>query len=1335
MHLRVWSAPFAEDLDAPSRRGRAYRFSHTQIARRVLLAAGERLGLLTNGLELRLLISDPARMDSQIEIPIDPYWKRSRDVPDSYALLLALAAPSGVRALPEIVEKARLQQTKVTKELRRQAREAVERFVQEILDHPENRERLAAYPNRERLARALWHEGLITIYRLLFIFKLESSDDPARAFSFASTSLWRNSFSPTTALARQVKAVLEEGQESGRLLEDGLRTLFRLFTPGMSCTELRIEPLGGALFGEEATPVLVHLRWGERAAAHLLDRLLWTPRGRGMNARERVHYGTLDVEDLGRVYEALLELEPGITRETMCRLRRRKLEVVVPLDQGERYRPAAPTASEVNEPDLYKVAEELDEEADEVEEDQAPYGGRQSSVEWIEEIPPGCFYLRVGLGRKASGSYYTPHSFVRFLIRETLGPQVAECCPSDDPHPAALLKIKVLDPAMGSGHFLVEACRFLGANLYEACRSCDERILAAEKAAEQAKTKELRERAQAEAAEYSRRLLAIPDPDQTLIAYLPSHAPEGEESGLSQKRAEALCRRLAAVHCLYGVDKNPLAVELAKLSVWLESHAEGLPLTFLDHRFVVGDSLTGPFFEHLIKYPGTQEVMEDLFTEGLQERLSRTLNNALRNVDDLEAGVGISLSELEAKKAAKERLDRGLAPFRIIAAAWAGGVMHGREQCDDQAYADLVRHVAEKGDLPESLVDMPRLAAMIAKGLGVEEIPAERQDLLNAILSPVLVSAFPYELAFPEVFYPEGQLSDRRGFHAVVGNPPWERIEIDPIAFFGQIDFSVIEETNPRRRRDMITTLLENETWQAQWADVSQHTEQDMRLADALYHHQVVVVEGRSTLGRPDTYRLFVERFLALAGTEGMVSWVVPSSFHSNEGATGVRRLYRRQSRIAFCYSFENKKKLFEIDSRQKYCLFLAQKHPAHQQEFKAAFYLHDPEWLFSDNRGDRELAFTDEIIELTGGPHETYIEARTHKDLELLTAQYCAAKADWSDLLTNAGIVTAFGVELHRNPAFNKTFERPATASDLFIEARSRGWEWLPIHAGKTIFQYTDEGEYPCTNFVMTEDAVTTRHWKHSVPYYRFAFRMKAASTNERTMIAVILTPGFVNEQTLAAETNPSARPNLQPLFVMALANSCCFDWQVRQRVTTSLSNYLLAPIPVPDLAPCQVFFVHSALRLICNHEGYAPLWQEQIGNAWREDRPTFAWPVLEGSGNRWSIRAAVDVVVAEAYGLSRDQYAHVLSSFSHRSYPKAPDLCIDRFDELKTIGLEAFTKKYDPYWDIPLNENLPKPVVDIPMGEAAEDKDHPELSLDLESPDVMGQGPSRTKRKGRRR
>ena len=111
------------------------------------------------------------------------------------------------------------------------------------------------------------------------------------------------------------------------------------------------------------------------------------------------------------------------------------------------------------------------------------------------------------------------------------------------------------------------------------------------------------------------RVANLPDPDRLLMAYLPSRVSEGATSGVSQSRALAICRRMVAVHCLYGVDSNRLAVELAKLSLWLESYAEGLPLTFLDHRLVHGDSISGPFFPALATLPVGRAALDPLLAQ------------------------------------------------------------------------------------------------------------------------------------------------------------------------------------------------------------------------------------------------------------------------------------------------------------------------------------------------------------------------------------------------------------------------------------------------------------------------------------------------------------------------------------------------------------------------------------------------------------------------------------------------------------------------------------------------------------------------------------------------
>lgn len=185
-----------------------------------------------------------------------------------------------------------------------------------------------------------------------------------------------------------------------------------------------------------------------------------------------------------------------------------------------------------------------------------------------------------------------------------------------------------------------------------------------------------------------------------------------------------------------------------------------------------------------------------------------------------------------------------------------------------------------------------------------------------------------------------------------------------------------------------------------------------------------------------------------------------------------------------------------------------------------------------------------------------------------------------------------------------------------------------------------------------------------------------------------------------------------MSSILLLRLANSYGFDWAVRLKSAANVSLFMLNGSFLPSASQICRFVAHSALRLTCNHAGYAPLSREQLGYAWREpNKEPFTWPVLAGEDERWNVRAAIDAVVADAYGLNRSQYEHILSTFSHRSYPKAPHLCLEKFDELKSIGLEAFTGKNDPYWDIPLNENLPQPVIDLPVSEGPVGEDNQNL------------------------
>jgi hypothetical protein len=179
----------------------------------------------------------------------------------------------------------------------------------------------------------------------------------------------------------------------------------------------------------------------------------------------------------------------------------------------------------------------------------------------------------------------------------------------------------------------------------------------------------------------------------------------------------------------------------------------------------------------------------------------------------------------------------------------------------------------------------------------------------------------------------------------------------------------------------------------------------------------------------------------------------------------------------------------------------------------------------------------------------------------------------------------------------------------------------------------------------------------------------------------------------TINVERRPQ-RPNAAALVVVAVLNSFPFDWMLRQKAAAHVSLYILAELPSPPLSPiAERFLAHGSLRLCSNHRGFLPLWREQLGAA---AKPC-GWPAVPAERDRWRLRAAMDAVIAAAYQLDRDAYAHILGSFHHRSFGHATEYCLSAFDDLAGTDLQAFCRMHDPYSDIPLVTACTQPMLDL--------------------------------------
>ena len=447
---------------------------------------------------------------------------------------------------------------------------------------------------------------------------------------------------------------------------------------------------------------------------------------------------------------------------------------------------------------------------------------------------------------------------------------------------------------------------------------------------------------------------------------------------------------------------------------------------------------------------------------------------------------------------------------------------------------------------------------------------------------------------------------------------------------------------------------------------------QRKRLCDRLF-------PAAGTRGSIDLFQIFTERMLDCVAWGGAIGMVVPSSFHANEGTMRLRRRFLDETSVESCFTFENRKKLFDIHGRQKFTLIVARR-PGPTSAFRCAFYLNSIAQL---NEPDRIMVYDRDFVTATGGECEVLLELRGQADLRVARHMF----VDRPDIGTwmRAHHIT-FGREAHMTD--NSHRFTPIARAPLN--------KALPLHEGKTFHQYTDRWKTG-QRYAIRLDAMTDKPgWLLASAHYRLAFREISRSTDERTMIAAIIPPGHLFGHKGTCEKTPSQRPNAAALVLCAIFNSFALDWCVRRKIAASVSLFMLNGCPAPALSqPARCFLAHGALRLSCRHAGYASLWREQLGHA-----QPFA-PVADPE-ERITLRAAMDAVVAHAYELNREDYHHILTGFSHKANAAVPRLCRAAFDALNDSGATELYRRYDPFANVPLVETLSQPDSDRPTASA---------------------------------
>lgn len=1066
--------------------------------------------------------------------------------------------------------------------------------------------------------------SLTWLYRLLFVLYAEDrSLLPTRA---RRDGLW--------AMRKEVAEALDRGERlSSHPENDGdLRRLWHKIDVGDA--GIGLPPYNGGLFKDGRSALLDRAIMPDSDFAPLLDAL---SRERLETTPRFINYRDLNVQHLGSVYERLLDFD---------------------------------------------LAED---------------GG-------IISARPQTF------ARKTSGSYYTPEELVMLVIRRTVGPLLEEReaafaekaseeaktgqareapqyplarLKEHDPA-SAFLKLRICDPAMGSGHFLVSLVDYLA----------DRTMLATGEAA-----------AKVSFGEYRSPLLDRLDAIRTRIRQQAvEHGWVVDEAQLIDSK---LVRRIILKRVIHGVDKNPMAVELAKLSLWLHTFTVGAPLSFLDHHLRCGDSLfgewVGPGMDRLER--GGLFVTDDL-KAAQQSIVEMAVVEDLTDADIVEVKQSEqafrALEELTSPLARKLSLLQG---YRWIEDSAEGAMRRAkaleREEGRTQDREEALRLQREAWELKRK---GRALDILLGGGLGdlgavidyfygrVGRLPDQTKpddpalEPLAAATDVARASNFmSWELAFPNVWRKWRSAAPEGGFDAVIGNPPWDRLKMQEVEWFAARKPEVAFSTNASRRKAMVAQLkADGDPMAHDYERASRFAAMAGRMANLAVDKggQYPLLGG----GDVNLYSLFVERAQRLVKPEGLVGLLTPSGIAGDLGASKFFKSVSTTGRLSCLLDYANRPapglpQFFDdVDSRFKFCAIVF---GGANRKFAAAEC-----GFFLTTTSDVELdlatfPLTPADFAAVNPNSGTSPVFRTPRDADLTTAIYARLPV----LVRHAANRATRDVMPW--PVKYMTMFHMTNDSHLFRTAKeleADGWypvagnrwkkgedrEAVPLYVGR-IFRHFDHraanvtvNEENLHNAALSESvsiedkqdpAFTTEpqywvEWTDVEPQreWSLAFRDIARVTDERTLISSIVpAAGFGNTAPLML-TNDAATTAL----LCANLNSIVLDFVARQKVQSTHANwYILEQLPVIPPADYERAFGRMTAREIVAREVLHLTYTAHDMAAFARDLghvddagdvlPPFIWD----EADRRQRRARLDALYFHLYGIGRDDADYILSTF----------------------------------------------------------------------------------------
>ncbi|MBD2247480.1 DNA methyltransferase [Nostoc sp. FACHB-888] len=1057
--------------------------------------------------------------------------------------------------------------------VRDRLRDGVEKALIQLgtgfLQHPQNEHLRQKFSNNYELV--FYRQLLRLIYRLLFLMVAESrnlliGDDIEKA------RIYQEYYS--IERLRELAERPHWRREGFEDLWQGLRVTFLLFDENWRGKYLGLSPLNGDLFGSYTLPALDDCAIDNHDLLVAIRELsLYQDKGQ----LRRVNYTALDVEELGSVYESLLDFHPEIS------------------------------------PKNYE------------------------------------FKLVFGSERKTTGSYYTPPQLVGQLIKTALEPVIEEKLRSTKEKlrnlesntsttlsnhqelEKAILDLKIVDPACGSGHFLLAAARRVGKELAKI------RTGEAEPGSEPLK-------------------LAIRDVIQ---------------------------------NCIYGVDLNPLAVDLCKVSLWIEGFSRGLPLNFLDHRIKCGNSLVGVMDLSCLNEGIPDEAFKPV--TGDDKKLSTLLKK--RNKNEREKAGQLSIGEkLETDSVDYAEMWRQLG---VIPETTPQQVKDKQKQYKENLqesswwlkysacnlwttafFMSLTEHHLQLLPTTEALNRLKReQVEKIRKSENNYELRITNYELNKIVDAANKLSEekhfFHWCLEFPEVF-------EQGGFNCVLGNPPWERIKLQEKEFFASQSAEIANAINKAAREKLIKELPKKNPELAQAFEDAKH--------DAEAQGKFIRESGRfplTAVGDINTYAIFAETTRKLISSEGRVGVIVPTGIATDDTCKKFFGDLTQNQALVSLYDFENREHLFTpLHTKTKFCL------------------------LTISNSCNQNISFSFMLTKIKDLKDERQVFNLSVKDILLFNPntgncpifRSCTDAEITKKIYQNTPVLENEYIKSNPwNISFMRMFDM-ANDSNLFKDEVADNL--LPLYEAKMFYHFDhrwatyDNGEVNNLTDINKSNPnsfTTPRYWVNKKDVenrlenwdrsWLLSFRAITDSRNERTAIFSILPKVGVGNSAPIILLGIDKAALVSCL--QANLSSLVFDFVTRQKVGGTNFNFFIVK-QLPVIPP--EYYTSEDIKFISTRV------LELVYTAW--DMQPFAKdmgydgePFIWNPNRRALLKAELDAYYAKLYGLTRDELRYILdpadvygADFPSETFRVLKNNEIKQFSEYRTqrLVLEAWDNMF---------------------------------------------------------